>query len=325
MAFQSLVNQFSGFGVQGEIFLSSPNRTDPYIVNSAGNGLLNVIGATAMFVTSQGGQGQPAVCRAGSLGSLSFPFAGILANPKVYASGGAGGNPLAPNMILPDHTQAELMIMGEMTVALPGPANIGDLVLFDIFTGALSTVGAVTTFAGSIASGTPDVLTVTVNPFGGAIAVGQLISGAGIAPGTYIVSNGTGRGGIGTYNLSSTGQTVGTETMTAPTLPPAAASFTASIVSNGTMTVTAVGSGEITLGQVLSGSGVTPGTVVTAYGSGTGGTGTYATTPIGQTVTSTTITSDQTAFVPRAVVTRYDITGLGGLNGPGLGVIRLTN
>ena len=69
----------------------------------------------------------------------------------------------------------------------------------------------------------------------------------------------------------------------------AGASFTASI-SGTTMTVTAVASGTIGVGNVISGSGITSGTRITAYGTGTGGTGTY-TVSASQTVSSTTVTS----------------------------------
>jgi hypothetical protein len=67
------------------------------------------------------------------------------------------------------------------------------------------------------------------------------------------------------------------------------ASVTASIAAN-TMTVTAVGSGALTIGAVLAGAGVTAGTTITGYGTGTGGTGTY-TVSASQTVASTTITA----------------------------------
>jgi hypothetical protein len=66
-------------------------------------------------------------------------------------------------------------------------------------------------------------------------------------------------------------------------------SFTASI-SGTTMTVTNMNSGTITLGQVLTGTGVTIGTTVTAYLSGSGGVGTY-TVSASQSVSSTTITA----------------------------------
>jgi hypothetical protein len=60
------------------------------------------------------------------------------------------------------------------------------------------------------------------------------------------------------------------------TVGPGGASFTGSI-SGTTLTVTAVSSGSLFLGSPISGSGVTtlPPTVITAVGSGTGGTGTY--------------------------------------------------
>lgn len=53
-----------------------------------------------------------------------------------------------------------------------------------------------------------------------------------------------------------------------------AANFTASISST-TLTVTAKSFGTLAVGQQLSGVGITAGTVITALGTGTGGTGTY--------------------------------------------------
>lgn len=54
--------------------------------------------------------------------------------------------------------------------------------------------------------------------------------------------------------------------------------FTGSITGT-TLTVTAVGSGTLTVGYVITGQGVTTGTRITALGSGTGGVGTYTVTP----------------------------------------------
>lgn len=65
------------------------------------------------------------------------------------------------------------------------------------------------------------------------------------------------------------------------------ASMTASIATT-TITVAAV-TGVIYIGMVLSGTGVTAGTRITGYGTGTGGTGTYI-VDTSQTVSSTTIT-----------------------------------
>ncbi len=66
--------------------------------------------------------------------------------------------------------------------------------------------------------------------------------------------------------------------------------FTASI-SGTTMTVSAVTSGTIYVGCLITGTGVTANTTITALGTGTGGVGTY-TVSQSQTVVSTTITSD---------------------------------
>jgi hypothetical protein len=71
--------------------------------------------------------------------------------------------------------------------------------------------------------------------------------------------------------------------------PPTGAVVTGS-TSLTTLTVTAVTSGVLQVGSQISGTGVTAGTIITALGTGTGGTGTY-TINISQTVASTTITS----------------------------------
>jgi hypothetical protein len=57
------------------------------------------------------------------------------------------------------------------------------------------------------------------------------------------------------------------------------------------MNVTAVASGTIYLGMEVTGTGVTAGTRITAFGTGTGGTGTYIVNT-SQEVTSTTLTGD---------------------------------
>jgi hypothetical protein len=71
------------------------------------------------------------------------------------------------------------------------------------------------------------------------------------------------------------------------------AQFTASIASS-TMTVTSVVSGTLAVGMMISGSGVTPGTTITAFGTGSGGTGTY-TVSASQTVASTFIVGNSTS------------------------------
>ena len=134
-------------------------------------------------------------------------------------------------------------------------------------------------FTGSI-SGT--TLTVTVVQ-SGTIAVGQAIFGQGVAQNTVITGLGTGSGGVGTYTVSDS-QTVASTAINSVASP---AIVTGSI-SGTTLTVSAVTSGTLKIGQTIEGSGVTDGTIITEFGSGSGGAGTY-TVSASQTVSSTTI------------------------------------
>jgi hypothetical protein len=59
-------------------------------------------------------------------------------------------------------------------------------------------------------------------------------------------------------------------------------------ISGTTMTVTAVASGVLAIGQAVTGTAVTAGTTITGFASGSGGTGTYTVSP-SQTVSSTTL------------------------------------
>ena len=115
-------------------------------------------------------------------------------------------------------------------------------------------------FVGSI-SGT--TLTVT-NVTNGTIAVGNQVFGIGVTQETVITALGTGTGGTGTYTVDVS-QTVTSENMSTA---PAAAIFTGSI-STTTLTVSAVASGTLYVGQTIQGAGVPAGTIITALGTGT--------------------------------------------------------
>jgi len=106
----------------------------------------------------------------------------------------------------------------------------------------------------------------------------------------------------GDYVLTSSDGTIRYNRMGAVTLPTInsffnvagvtgtdTASFTADI-SGTTMTVSAVSSGTLSVGQQVYGTGVSQLTRITALGTGTGGTGTY-TVSVSQTVASTTMVS----------------------------------
>ena len=95
---------------------------------------------------------------------------------------------------------------------------------------------------------------------------------------------------------------------------PATAVFVGSI-SGTTLTVSSVASGKITVGQAIYGVGTSYATVITALGTGTGGTGTY-TLNNSQTVTSQTLTGTLAGAVITASIghalTGVAITGLAG-------------
>lgn len=134
-------------------------------------------------------------------------------------------------------------------------------------------------FTGSI-SGTTLTVTAITN---GTIGVNQALFGVGITQETVITALGTGTGGVGTYTINVS-QTVASEQMNSATV---GAVVTGSI-SGTTLTVTAVTSGTLYVGQTIQGSGVTAQTIITALGTGTGGAGTY-TVNYSQTVSSTTL------------------------------------
>jgi hypothetical protein len=134
-------------------------------------------------------------------------------------------------------------------------------------------------FTGSISTTTLTVTSVQ----SGTIAVGQAIFGQGIAQNTVITALGTGSGGVGTYTVSDS-QTVTSTAINSVASP----AIVTGAISGTTLTVSAVTSGTLKIGQTIEGSGVTDGTIITAFGTGSGGAGTY-TVSASQTVSSTTI------------------------------------
>jgi hypothetical protein len=134
-------------------------------------------------------------------------------------------------------------------------------------------------FTGAV-SGT--TLTVTsVNS--GTLAVGQHFFAVGALQETVITALGTGTGGTGTYTLGLS-QTIASSQMY--TSSPGA--VVTGAIAGTTLTVSAVTSGTLFVGQTIQGTGVTTQTIITALGTGTGGIGTY-TVNNSQTVLSLTL------------------------------------
>ena len=146
MAFQSppiLAN--IGFGVVGELYLEGPLRGQPGVLNS-GTPANNIVGraftliddGTASFETSA--DPQPMEMQAGAPSGTPV-FAGILANPKVYANPGTvGGGTLASSLgPLPNGVPAEFVTQtAGLIVTLPTAFAIGDWIYFTNATGILT-------------------------------------------------------------------------------------------------------------------------------------------------------------------------------------------
>lgn len=146
-------------------------------------------------------------------------------------------------------------------------------------TGAIAAEAA--SFTASIAGNVMDVTVVA----SGTLVPGSVIAGTGVTAGTQITSQLSGTpGGIGTYAVS-VAQVVNSEAITS---------------SYGQLTVSAVGSGSVAVGQTVTGSGVTAGTKITALGTGSGGTGTYFVQ------TSQTVGSESLTLTASALTVAYD-------------------
>jgi hypothetical protein len=165
-----------------------------------------------------------------------------------------------------------------------------------VTTGAI----AATTTLSVTASITGVIMTVTVVG-AGTVRNGTILTGTGVTAGTMVQKQLSGTaGGVGTYQVSVS-QSVSSTTITG---------------SFGTLTVSAVASGTLAVGQTLSGTGVTAGTTITALISGTGGTGTYAVTP-SQTAASTTISAGPATVTYDSTQAAFIISG----GTPGTGTI----
>lgn len=114
-------------------------------------------------------------------------------------------------------------------------------------------------------------------------------AGASVTAGSFVVGTEYSIASFGSTNFNSIG-----------------ASFSAVVtgsISSTTLTVTEVTSGTLAVGQLISGTGVTLGTTITAILTGAGGVGTY-TVSASQTVASTTISAMQLG-------TPFTATGVG--------------
>lgn len=137
---------------------------------------------------------------------------------------------------------------GPVTLSIPSTSN---------GFGVRSVLPSPITSASITASVATNVLTVSAVA-SGTLRIGSVVTSTGLPNNTTITAVGTGTGGTGTYTLSST-----------------CASGTVA-TTNGSATVTlTVSSGTVALGQTITSTSIPSGTAIVAFGTGTGGSGTY--------------------------------------------------
>ncbi len=165
--------------------------------------------------------------------------------------------------------------------------------LYNAITSSASTIAAGTATNSTAASITGYTMTVGATVTG-AFVIGGLLTGTGVTAGTTILEQLSGTtGGVGTYRVSIS-QTVASTTITQ---------------TYGLLTVVAMTSGTLAVGQVISGGTTAVGTTITALGSGTGGIGTYITSGGSQTVSATIISSGPLAWTYDSVSGGFLVTG----------------
>ena len=196
------------------------------------------------------------------------------------------------SIIVPQGFMVTLFDAGEFwAFARAACPSAGVTIYADEASGAIipgSATSTVTASAGATgtASFSGAVMTVaTVSA--GVVCIGDVVNATGVAtsPAVTVTAQLTGTaGGVGTYSLSASVTTEATEAFT---------------TTSTTLSVSAVLTGGIWVGDTLSGTGVTSGTMITAGGpaqpytggqaAGVGGVGTY-TLSVGQNFAATTVT-----------------------------------
>ena len=159
----------------------------------------------------------------------------------------------------------------------PAAASVTGSIAANVVTGAIAVNSVTASIAGQV---------MTVTAIGsGVLGAGQALTGTNVSAGTYIVNQLTGTaGGTGTYTVSVS-QTAASATV---------------VASGGGLTVSAVTTGTLAVGQTISGTGITAGTTITGLGTGTGGTGIYLVS-VSQTAASTTVTASGGTLTVTAV------------------------
>jgi hypothetical protein len=192
-----------------------------------------------------------------------------------------------------------LMNQGSFWAEFLAGAVVGNKVFANYLDGSVyaAAAGTSTTTASAMTGDLATTGVLTVSALTGALHVGAVLSGGAMPAGVAITAQLSGTaGGIGTYQttgvtlVASLASVIAAESVeTAFTVDSDAlvdAAFTADLAVDGTLTVSAVASGVLDIGQNLSALGMPLGAKIVGFISGTGNTGTYLTNQIGLVLTS---------------------------------------
>ena len=240
--------------------ISASSTLTPLITTSGTQSGTHSVAAISQAVTAPLGTSSNALATTEFVLSNSNPTGGLMMWPTAAAP---SGWLLCNGTAVSRTTYAALFAVIGTTFGVGDNSttfNLPNYVERMPFGASLTTTASVTGCIGAVVVGSISGTTLTVSGVTrGTLAVGDTISGTGVTAGTTITAFGTGSGGAGTYSVSAS-QTVSSTSITA---------------TGTTMTVTAVGSGTLIVAQILTGTGITANTRITALGTGTGSTGTY--------------------------------------------------
>jgi hypothetical protein len=266
--FQSQVNLDLGKAVEGDFCSADPRASvlaGPGQIVAGPNGC--VVGRFAWLdatytLASNTGSGAPAGFVGREMQALitTFLAATSMTIPRglmvtLYREGDFWVRNSGTNQVVPNMKAYANLATGLVTFAATGtiPQDA-------------SVTGSIAAGAGSVTGSIADNLMTVTAVGSGTIQIGGTITCSGVATGTVVTSQVSGTpNGVGVYTVTPPGQTVASTTLTE---------------SHGVLTVTAVGSGTIHVGDTIvagggGGSNSVAGTTVTGLGTGSGGTGTY--------------------------------------------------
>jgi hypothetical protein len=283
MPFQSQVNSVPALGVEGDFVSSNPRAT---IIAGAG-GL--IAGAAGVIVgrfcwVDPGDQSTVTNSAPPALGSQA-PDGWVHREQQALITAYLA----EASLVIPSGFKMEAMASADgylknngATQALRGQKVYADLATGKASAAATASPSTASGSASSVAAGTgsatgiivDNVFTATAS-LAGSFNPGGTLSGTGVASGTKIVRQlGGTAGGLGTYEVNIGEQTVASTTISE---------------THGVLTVGGTVAGVFEVGGLLSGTGVAAGTHITAFGTGTGGAGTYI-VDVNTVVASTAIT-----------------------------------